>query len=179
MPDRIHPAVRPVVSDLAEVLTSTGRLVGLYATGSLGSGTFRPGVSDLDLVAALDRPLFDPEVEAVRYALRVLRYRHPLGPGLHVQLVPVDDPGDLADPGRRHLHWARARLTRRTMSGITRAELVRAARTVTGPPPRQLFPPVDDAAVRAAVRAELTGYWTTAAGWRFAWLRDFTSTSGC
>ena len=41
-----------------------------------------------------------------------------------------------------------------------------------GPGPAQFLPPVDDAALRAAARAELTGYWAGAVRKSLLWLQD-------
>ena len=55
---------------------------------------------------------------------------------------------------------------------MARAELVRGGITVLGPPPTELFAPVDAEALRAAARAELTGYWAGAVRKPHLWLQD-------
>jgi hypothetical protein len=60
-------------------------------------------------------------------------------------------------------------------------DLVRHGYSVFGPAPADLFPAADDAAVRAAVRAELDGYWSSVSRrvlpWRHTWLVDLSLTA--
>jgi hypothetical protein len=58
----------------------------------------------------------------------------------------------------------------RIVSGVTRAELARHGYEVFGRPPRTVFPRVSDDDIRAAARAELTGYWAWAAQRPWIWL---------
>ena len=55
---------------------------------------------------------------------------------------------------------------------VARAELLRHGITVLGPEPASLFPPVDAAALRAAARAELTGFWAGAVTKPHLWTQD-------
>ena len=56
------------------------------------------------------------------------------------------------------------------MSGIARAELVRHGFSVLGRSPQEVLAPMGDDEVRRAARAELTGYWATAARHPWWWL---------
>ena len=55
---------------------------------------------------------------------------------------------------------------------VARAELLRHGITVLGPEPASLFAPVDAAALRAAARAELTGFWAGAVAKPHLWTQD-------
>jgi nucleotidyltransferase-like protein len=146
-----------------EVGTFRSRLpaiIGLYAHGSLALGDYRPGISDLDLVAVL--PSVDPgELERLHRELDA--------PRLHCAYVarPL-----IADVDQEHPTWASGELYPRPLSGIARAELHRHGLVLDGPPVAEVFPPVSSAELRAAVREELSGYWSTALTWRKAWLKD-------
>ncbi len=68
--------------------------------------------------------------------------------------------------------WDGQRFRARTLTGVARAELLRSGLMIAGAPPTTLIPPVTDGELRHAVRGELAGYWTTAAGWKLPWWRD-------
>lgn len=70
----------------------------------------------------------------------------------------------------RHPTWTRGHLVERTMSGVTRAELVRHGFAVFGREPSVVLRPMSDDDVRAAARAELCGYWSWAARRPYLWL---------
>jgi Domain of unknown function (DUF4111) len=102
---------------------------------------------------------------------------------LHQELAEADDtaaklhcfylPRDrLADPAEEQLNWAHGELYRRPFTVVARAELLRHGVTVLGPEPASLFAPVDAAALRAAARAELTGFWARAVRKPHLWLQD-------
>jgi len=61
---------------------------------------------------------------------------------------------------------------RRSLSGISRAELHQFGVTVYGPPPADLVPPVDRPALTEAARTELRGYWKGAVRRRRVWRTD-------
>jgi hypothetical protein len=58
----------------------------------------------------------------------------------------------------------------RALSGVARAELVRHGFPVFGCAPRDVLPAMSDDDVRAAARAELTGYWAWAVRHAGMWL---------
>ncbi|GAA1656950.1 hypothetical protein [Actinoplanes couchii] len=138
-------------------LAKTGFVSDLLIAGSLASGDYVAGVSDLDLVAVTDGAVDET----------VLASLHRPWDHLNLGCVYVS-PG--ADVGARHPTWTHGMLVRRILSGITRAELVTFGRTVFGRAPGELFPAMTADDIRAAGRAELTGYWAWAARrpWMFA-----------
>lgn len=157
------PVVRRFVAELARAVD----LVGLYAGGSLASGDYRPGISDLDLVAVVAHPLDDPGRARLEGLHRELERADASADKLHCAYVVQGEACDVMQP---HWTWAHRELYPRHVTGIARAELLRGGIVVTGPPPRELFPPVDDAALAEAVRADLTGYWGRVVRKRLLWL---------
>jgi len=146
-------------------LEALGWVTDLLVAGSLATGDYVPGVSDLDLVAVVDGPV-DGHRQSVLTTLH--RQVDATGaPGLNLGCVDVDADrrGDVLV---RHPTWTHGLLVQRILSAVTRAELVRHGHAVFGRPPRRLLPGMTTDDVRRAARAELTGYWAWAA--RRPWL---------
>jgi hypothetical protein len=80
------------------------------------------------------------------------------------------DEDRLPEPAARHPTWTHGRLVDRILSGVTRAELVLHGFAIFGRPPGDVLPPMGPDQVRAAARAELTGYWAWAARRPHLWL---------
>ena len=159
----------PVVARFADSLGAVVDLVAFYAGGSLGTGDYRPGVSDLDLAAVVESAP-DPDAEAALTRLhRDLAEADDAAAKLHCFYLPRDR---LADPADEQLNWAHGELYRRPFSVVARAELLRHGVTVLGPEPASLFAPVDAAALRTAARSELTGFWAGAVAKPHLWTQD-------
>jgi hypothetical protein len=103
--------VPPVVRHLADRLDGLGWVTDLLVAGSLATGDYVPGVSDLDLVALTGGP--------------VSRARQQMLASLHREL----------DRGALHPTWTHGCLVQRSLSRVTRAELVRHGFAVVGRPP--------------------------------------------
>jgi Nucleotidyltransferase domain len=159
-----------VVATFARAVRPLADVVALYAVGSLASGDYRPAASDLDLVAVVAAPLGSRQRRELRRFHEMFEREHPAAVKLHCIYVPRDG---LADAAAKHPMWAHRRFGQRQLSGVARAELLRNAIIVDGPPPSGLLPPVDDRALRVAVRAELTGYWKRTLRWPWIWLTDW------
>jgi hypothetical protein len=99
------------------------------------------------------------------------------GAGFDLGCVYVDT-ATLTEPDTTHPTWTHGRLVHRILSGITRAELVRHGYAIFGRPPRDVLPPMSDDDVRAAARAELTGYWAWAARRPRMWLNPVIADLG-
>jgi hypothetical protein len=157
----------PAVCHLAERLDGLGWVTDLLVAGSLATGDYVPGVSDLDLVALTAGPVG----AARQQTLAGLHHELDQGAahGLDLGCVYVD-AGRLADPGALHPMWTHGSLVQRTLSGVTRAELVRHGFAVLGRQPAAMLPEVTDDDVRRAARAELCGYWAHAARRPLWWL---------
>jgi hypothetical protein len=157
-------------------------MVALYVGGSRASGDYRPGVSDLDLVTVVAAPLGPQQCRELRRFHAIFEREHASATKLHCIYVPRDG---LADAQAKHPMWAHRRFApvaaclgtvasgRRHLGGVTRAELLRNGITVYGSAVSELLPPVDGDALRAAVRAEIIGYWKRALRWPWVWGSDW------
>ena len=163
MPDVVPPAV----TDLAERLAELGWVTALWVAGSLATGDYVPGVSDLDLVALTDGAVDSGRTGTLEQLHGDLEAGSAAGLDLGCMYVAA---ARLADTSARHPTWTHGSLVQRGLSGVTRAELVRHGFAVLGPSPRAVLPPVTDDDVRRAARAELTGYWAWAARRPLMWL---------
>jgi hypothetical protein len=135
--------------------------------GSLATGDWRAGVSDLDLVAVAEGRVDDGrrrELAGLHRSLDAEEAR-----GLTLGCVYVDASA-LSETDRRHPTWTHGRLVDRVLSGVARAELVRHGHALAGRPPAEVLPPVSPDELRSAVRAELAGYWTWAVRRPWLWL---------
>jgi hypothetical protein len=154
-------AVTPsAVRQLAEQLDELGWVTELLVAGSLATGDYVPGVSDLDLVALTGGPVGPARQEILVGLHRELDQG--AAQGLDLGCVYVAS-GRLTDLGALHPTWTHGSLVQRSLSGVTRAELVRHGFAVLGRPPAAVLPEMTDDDVRRAARAELCGYWAHAA----------------
>jgi hypothetical protein len=159
--------VPPAVRDLAERLDALRWVTDLMVAGSLATGDYIPGVSDLDLVALTDGP-----VDAVRQESLASLHREldqGVARGVDLGCVYVD-AGVLADLAVPHPTWTHGSLVQRVVSAVTRAELVRHGFAVLGRAPTAVLPLVTDDDIRRAAYAELRGYWARAARRPLWWL---------
>jgi hypothetical protein len=147
----------------------------LLVAGSLATGDYVPGVSDLDLVALTEGPVGRARQEVLTGLHRELD--HGVAMGLDLGCVYVD-AGRLADAAALHPTWTHSSLVHRILSGVTRAELVRHGFAVLGRPPSAVLPDMTDDDVRRAARAELCGYWARAAGRPLMWLNPVIADLG-
>jgi hypothetical protein len=166
------------VTALSQRLEKLGWVPDLMVAGSLATGDYVPGVSDLDLVAIVPGPI-DQERTSSLVALHEDLDRG-LAKGADLGCVYIAESSQ-SDATVLHPMWTHGGLVHRTLSGITRAELVRHGFAVHGRPPTAVFPPMTDDQVRAAARAEVCGYWAWAsrrpAMWRHPVIADLGLTS--
>jgi hypothetical protein len=147
----------------------------LLVAGSLASGDYIAGVSDLDLVAFVDGP-----VDKRRQLTLMSLHRHldaGAAAGMDLGCVYVDatHAGDVRAP---HPTWTHGALVQRILSAITRAELVRHGSPVFGRAPYELLPAMTRDDVREAARAELIGYWAWATRRPWLWLNPVIADLG-
>jgi hypothetical protein len=145
----------PVVVELAVALGDA--VQGLYVGGSVASADYRPGVSDVDAVALVERP---PDPARRRHLTETHQRlsREVTGAAdLHCAYVSRRHVGDAA---YRHWTWAFEELFRRPFSGIARAELLADPVVVHGPAPGRWLPEMRVADVRAEARSVVSGYWS-------------------
>ena len=157
----------PAVRLLAERLDDLGWVADLLVAGSLATGDYIPGVSDLDLVALTAGPVGPARQEILAGLHRELDQGNARGLALGCVYV---DAGSLADLGALHPTWTHGSLVQRSLSGVTRAELVRHGVAVLGRPPAAVLQEMTDYDDRRAARAELCGYWAHAARRPLWWL---------
>ena len=163
------------VGHLARRLTGLGWVTELLVAGSLATGDYVPGVSDLDLVALTQGPAGPGRQETLTSLHRELDQGTAQGLDLGCAYV---DAGRLADLGALHPTWTHGSLVQRKLSGVTRAELVRHGFAVLGRPPADVLPEMTDDDVRRAARAELCGYWAHAARRPLWWLNPVLADLG-
>jgi hypothetical protein len=156
-----------VVAELAGHLTGLGWVTDLWVGGSLASGDYVPGVSDLDLVAVVEGPVGADRTATLTAVHRGLDSG--TGAGLDLGCVYVDS-ARLSEVAAVHPMWTHGTLVSRSLSGIARAELVLDGYAVTGRPPSAVLPPVSADDVRDAARAEVAGYWAHAVRHPWWWL---------
>lgn len=148
------------VTSLAARLSGESWVRDLFVAGSLATGDHVNGVSDLDLVAVVAGPMDAARLDALVELHRELDAG--VAAGADLGCVYVEE-ARLLDGTARPPTWTHGQLVARTLSGITRAELVRHGFAVFGRPPTDLFPAMTDDDLREAARAELCGYWAWAA----------------
>jgi hypothetical protein len=153
--------------ELGDRLHGLGWVTALLVGGSLATGDYTPGISDLDLVALVDGPV-DRARQAVLTAVH-LDLDRGAGRGLKLGCVYVD-AARLLQAEAVHPTWTHGSLVQRVLSGVARAELVRHGFPVFGHAPGDVLPAMSDDDVRAAARAELTGYWAWAVRHPWMWL---------
>jgi Nucleotidyltransferase domain len=163
------------VTSLAARLRELSWVSDLLVAGSLATGDYVPGVSDLDLVAVVRGPV-DQARRASLVDLHVDLDRGSAA-GADLGCVYVDE-GRLLDTAALHPTWTHGEPVERILSGVTRAELVRHGFAVFGRQPSDVLPWMTDDDVRAAARAELCGYWAWAARRPFMWLNPVIADLG-
>ncbi|GAA2746596.1 nucleotidyltransferase domain-containing protein [Kitasatospora cinereorecta] len=166
MPDE---ATEQLLTRFVDALGSAVPLVALWAHGSLAGGDYRPGRSDLDLIAVLARPCTPAEQERLSGLHERLVRTDPLGAQLHCGYPAV---AELDDPARPHPAWAHQELLRRPITPVTRRELHEFGRVRYGQPPAGLLPPVTADQLAAFVVEDLAGFWRPALDHPEWWLRE-------
>jgi hypothetical protein len=151
------------VAEFGDQLAALGWVSDLLVAGSMATGDYVPGVSDIDLVAVVDGPVSDD-----RHAV-LAEIHDGTDPALKLGCVYVD-LARLGDLEAKHPTWTNGVFLYRILSGVNRAELVLHGYAVFGRPPRELLPPMGENDVRAAARAELGGYWARAVKRPSMWL---------
>jgi len=111
----------PTVGLLAERLGELGWVTELLVAGSLATGDYVPGVSDLDLVALTQGPVGRARQEILAGLHRELDQG--AAQGLDLGYVYVDS-GRLTDLGALHPTWTHGSLVQRSLSVVTGGETI-------------------------------------------------------
>ncbi|GAA1363874.1 nucleotidyltransferase domain-containing protein [Streptomyces beijiangensis] len=153
MDETMDEAARQLIDRFQAAATESLPLVALWVHGSLAAGDYRPGISDLDLVAVIDVP----PGEADALAEVIQRLHEALdAPLLHCAYLPL---GALDDPAEPQLAYAQQELMHRPVTPVARRELLRFGLVRYGPEPAGLLPPVPDEQLAAFVVADQAGFW--------------------
>ncbi|MGV7029559.1 aminoglycoside adenylyltransferase domain-containing protein [Methylobacterium symbioticum] len=158
-------AVETVIMDVRRRLTaqSMPSVKGLYLVGSVALDDFRPGMSDIDFVAVLDREPTAEECAALeRLHIGLAEVGGPNFDGVYLtanalKRVPTAyAPWPFSLQGRLRT----GEICREVNPAVWRC-LARHGRTVSGPPPAALGIADDGDALRAYQIGNLQGYWLT------------------
>jgi hypothetical protein len=144
-------------------------LVALWAHGSLASGDYVPGRSDLDLIALVAAPVTSAQRLELQQLHESLMTDEPLAASLHCSYVVS---GEQAESDRRHLTWAHAELFERPVSPVSRRELLQGGRCLLGPAPAAVLPVVTDAELTCYIRADLRDFYYPHTSRPDVWLQD-------
>ncbi|GAA4889915.1 nucleotidyltransferase domain-containing protein [Streptomyces coeruleoprunus] len=167
--DPLDPDTAGLLDRFTAALRQALPLTALWAHGSLAGGDYRPGRSDLDLVAVLHRPWTPEERQRLLALHRRLDADVPLAAKLHCAYVAA---GALDDPARDHPAWAHRELLHRPVTLVTRRELHAFGRVLAGPPPAGVVPEVTDGQLHDHIVEDLAGYWRPAVDHADRWLQD-------
>jgi hypothetical protein len=135
----------------------------------VATGDYRPGTSDIDAVALVERAPTPARRAVLVECHRRLARDADGGDALHCVYVSATDAEDVT---RRHWTWAFDELFRRPLSGIARGELLADPVVVVGPDPSTWLSAMGHRELADAARAELAGYWTRAVRKRAIWDQD-------
>jgi hypothetical protein len=144
-------------------------LTAMWVHGSLALGDYRPGRSDLDLIALVPAEIGRDGRDRLRRLHNALHKDLPAADKLHCTYVA--EPA-LAEVGRRHVTWAHNKLFERPISPVGRRELLMGDLALYGPGPAGLLPAVPAADLADFIRTDLRDFWYPATGKRPRWLRD-------
>jgi hypothetical protein len=165
----IDPATLSLLDAFLAAIRRELSVAALWAHGSLAGGDYRPGVSDLDLVAVLDRPCTPADEAGIAGVHEHLADATPLAAKLHCTYVAATE---VDDPERPHLTWAHEELMHRPVTPVTRRELRTFGLVLHGPSPAALIPAVSREELAAFVTGDLAGFWRPALAHPERWLRD-------
>ncbi|WP_406252416.1 nucleotidyltransferase domain-containing protein [Streptomyces atratus] len=144
-------------------------LEALWAHGSLALGDYRPGRSDLDLVALVGAPVSGPQRQQLEALHRTLISQVPEAAGLHCSYVVRSQ---LSDTGRDHVTWAQSRLFERPVTPVSRRELSTGGPALFGPGPAGIVAEVTDQELAEFIRGDLKEFWYPASARPSLWQRD-------
>ncbi len=157
-PAEVARLIEELLSGVRDALGDN--LIGFYLRGSLALGDFKPETSDVDILVVTERPVSEPEFEA----LASLHDRLPARDnqfGRHYEVSYVDRPSlKRFRPGeRRHptvgSDWPFVRAEHRDNFILERWVVRERGISLVGPDPKTLIDPISSDHLRAAVVGEL------------------------
>lgn len=158
IPPEVAPLVEALLAGVREALGDN--LLGFYLRGSLALGGFDPETSDVDVLAVTERPVVEPEFEALaalheRIPTRDNEYRR------HYEVSYVDRASirRFAPGERRHptvgADWRFGRREHRDNFTLERWTVREHGVVLLGPGPKTLIDPISAEEMREAARREL------------------------
>ena len=159
VPDRVAPLVAAYLQ--AVDAEAPGLVEGLYLTGSIALGEFRPGTSDIDFVAVMARAPAAAGLTALHRAHRQVRDRHPRPyfDGEYVTWTDLARDPRLAGDGPRSYA---GRFFERSTDGcnpVTWHTLATCGVRCRGPEPASIDIWTNRAALASWTRSNLESYW--------------------
>lgn len=153
---RVPAPVHQVVQSLLDALddTSPRMIAGFHLVGSVAYGDYKPGKSDVDFVAVLDRSLDESDLEVIRGAHRSVSGRPPLD-GIY---TTPDQLRDGTTPEARFHDGVLVAFDEYGGTPITRRELATIGVPIRGTI-TELDIENDTAVLRRWVRQNLDTYW--------------------
>ncbi|MEV8630049.1 nucleotidyltransferase domain-containing protein [Streptosporangium sp. NPDC051023] len=170
-----HAPTTALLDRFVNDITPLVPLTSVWAHGSLAGGDYRPGRSDLDLIAVLDRHCLPEEERRLAQAHERLGQDVPLAAKLHCSYAAV---AELPDSARSHLTWAHEELMHRPITPVTRRELHDFGLVLYGAPPAAVLPPLADGELAAFVVRDMKEFWRPSLEPRERWLRDIWVDAG-
>jgi hypothetical protein len=161
----IDEAVQPLLGGFVRSVRQVAAVEAIWLHGSLALGDYQVGRSDLDVVAVVSAPPSPAVVDLHRELMRT----DPLADKLHCSYLHISQ---LSDPSVRHPTFAQGRYFHRPVTPVTRRELAIGNRTIYGPAPHELLPPVSDDELFAFIRRDLREFWLPATEKRSNWYAD-------
>ncbi|MEO3855077.1 nucleotidyltransferase domain-containing protein [Acrocarpospora sp. B8E8] len=152
-----------------QAVQSVVPVVAVWAHGSLAGGDYRPGRSDLDLIAILGRACSSEDEQRLEGMHRQLSESTTLASELHCSYLVLAEVADLAGV---HLRWAHEELMRKPVTPVTRRELYEFGLILYGEGPRAILPPVTDEQLLDFVVEDLETFWRPSLDHPEWWLRD-------
>ncbi|HZX03566.1 nucleotidyltransferase domain-containing protein [Kribbella sp.] len=159
----IDEAVQPLLDGFVTSVRAVAEVRAVWLHGSLALGDYQLGRSDLDVIVVVSEPPPPSVAEVHRELIR----SNPLAVKLHCSYMT-----DLADLSVRHPTFAHQRYFDRPVTPVTRRELAIGNRSLFGPVPGELLPPVSDEELFAFVRRDLRDFWYPVTRKRTPWYRD-------
>ncbi|MGZ0146671.1 nucleotidyltransferase domain-containing protein [Kribbella sp. WER1] len=159
----IDEAVQPLLDGFVTSVRAVADVKAVWLHGSLALGDYQVGRSDLDAIVVVSEP---PPPFVAEIHQELIR-SYPLADKLHCSYMT-----DLADLNVRHPTFAHQRYFDRPVTPVTRRELAIGNRTLFGPPPAELLPPVTDDELFEFVRRDLREFWLPATRKRSNWYAD-------
>jgi predicted nucleotidyltransferase len=159
----IDEAVQHLLDGFVTSVREVAAVEAVWLHGSLALGDYQLGRSDLDVIVVTSSPPPPAVADVHRQLIRDL----PLAAKLHCSYMT-----ELADVSVRHPTFAHEEYFDRPVTPVTRRELAIGNRTLFGPTPAELLPPVTDEELFAFVRRDLQEFWLPATAKRSNWYAD-------